>query len=131
MLKYCVKFSYSAQKLPFQIIFFPTRLCVTEKRTHVNRFIFPIFKQFCFQYPLINSLSLEIPSSVKADDKAVISFEDDFEEKSAINPNWKNYEKNNSAEIQPVNQLEKTKQVRVYHSSSDEDEEKGQAHDMF
>ena len=49
-----------------------------------------------------------------------------------INPNWKNYEKNNSAEIQPVNQLEKTKQVRVYHSSSDEDEEeKGQAHHMF
>ena len=62
----------------------------------------------------------------------MISFEDDFEEKSAINPNWKNYEKNNSAEIQPVNQLEKTKQVRVYHSSSDEDEEeKGQAHRMF
>ena len=131
MLKKFVKFSYSAQKLQFQTFFFPARLCVTEKRTHVNKFIFPIFKQFCFQYPLINSLSLEIPSSVKADDKAVISFEDDFEEKSAINPNWKNYEKNNSAEIQPVNQLEKTKQVRVYHSSSDEDEEKGQAHNMF
>ena len=62
----------------------------------------------------------------------MISFEDDFEQKSAINPNWRNYEKNNSAEIQPVNQLEKTKQVRVYHSSSDEDEEeKGQAHHMF
>ena len=62
----------------------------------------------------------------------MISFEDDFEQKSAINPNWINYEKNNSSEIKPVNQLEKTKQVRVYHSSSDEDEEeKGQAHHMF
>ena len=62
----------------------------------------------------------------------MISFEDDFEQNSAINPNWRNYEKNNSSEIQPVNQLEKTKQVRVYHSSSDEDEEeKGQAHHMF
>ena len=64
----------------------------------------------------------------------MISFEGDFEENSAINPNWKNYEKNNSLEIQPVNQLEKTKQVRVYHSSSDEEEEErdlGQAHHMF
>ena len=54
MLKKIVKFSYSAQKLQFQTFFFPARLCVTEKRTHVNKFIFPIFKQFCFQYPLIN-----------------------------------------------------------------------------
>ena len=64
----------------------------------------------------------------------MISFEGDFEENSAINPNWKNYEKNNSLEIQPVNQLEKTKQVRVYHSSSDEEEEEkdlGQAHHML
>jgi hypothetical protein len=60
----------------------------------------------------------------------VISFESDYEQTSAINPNWRNYEKN-SEEIQPENQLERTKQVRVYHSSSDEEEEKGQAHDMF
>ena len=34
--KNLVKLSYSAQKLQFQTILFPYKLCVTEKRTYVT-----------------------------------------------------------------------------------------------
>ena len=39
------KLSYSAQNLPFWTILFPYKLCVTEKRTYINKLRFPIFSR--------------------------------------------------------------------------------------
>jgi len=41
------------QGSPFDTILFPYKLCVTEKRTYVNKLKFPILLRFCCQYPLI------------------------------------------------------------------------------
>ena len=63
MQKNLVKLSYySAQRLQFWTISFPSKLCVTEKRTYlcINKLKFPIFSQFCCQYPLINYLAWAI-----------------------------------------------------------------------
>ena len=59
-----VKWSYSAQKLQFQTILISYKLCVTKKRTYVNKLKLPI-KQFCCQYPLINYLGLTSKTKAK------------------------------------------------------------------
>ena len=60
------------------------------------------------RFARLTALSLEVPFSVKADDKAVVSFADEpvpGEDETA------------------VNQLKRSQNVRVYHSSSDEDDD--------